>query len=243
MGFCEAEDTNSLIREIGTSSNGSHSPNKARGLEYTTCPNHPSIAVQKKIATDTDGLGMVASAAPCKISVETNREGVVVLDGGLIPYKKGGLNVAHATKYWSYCAHILPGMNCTSFPAVTEENMHDFFQRLCSICQDVVSIGKASFKAAIVAAFNQSGHTNRGQPITSTADVEDLMCNWKGSVLSCLQLNWRNIHSLNTENSEFLKETLPMAIVVYGATHDPLYTISDTISDKANTKRRMSIMA
>ena len=31
-----------------------------------------------------------------------------------------------------------------------------------------------------------------------------------------------------------------MAIVVYGATHDMLYTISDAISDKANTKRRVS---
>ena len=111
----------------------------------------------------------MTSVAPCKISIETNREGVVILDGGLVPYKKGGLNVAHTTYY----AHILPGMNHTSFPAVTEENMYDFLQRLCSIHQDVVSIGKASFEAAIVAAFNQSGHTSRGQPITSTADVED----------------------------------------------------------------------
>ena len=86
-------------------------------------------------------------------------------------------------KYWSYYAHILPGMNHTSFPAVTEENMHDFLQSLCSIRQDVVKIGKASFEAAIVAAFNQSGHTSKGQPITSTADVEDLICNWKGSVV------------------------------------------------------------
>ena len=80
-------------------------------------------------------------------------------------------------------------MNHISFPVVTEENMYDFLQRLCSICQDVVRFRKASFEAAIVAAFNQSGHTSRGQPITSTADVEDLICNWKGSVLSCLQIN------------------------------------------------------
>ena len=33
---------------------------------------------------------------------------------------------------------------------------------------------------------------------------------------------------------------LPMAIVVHGATHDLLYTISDAISDKADTKRRVS---
>ena len=30
MGFPEGEDTNSLNKEIGTSSNGSHSPNKER---------------------------------------------------------------------------------------------------------------------------------------------------------------------------------------------------------------------
>ena len=80
-GFPEIEDTSSLNKEIGTSSNGSHSPNKERDLEYTTDPNHQSIAAQKKIAINTDGLGMVASAAPCKISIETNREGVVILDG------------------------------------------------------------------------------------------------------------------------------------------------------------------
>ena len=78
MGFREGEDTNSLNKEIGTSSNGSHSPNKERDTEYTTDPNHLSIAVQKKIVTTTDGLGMVASAAPCKISIETNREGIVI---------------------------------------------------------------------------------------------------------------------------------------------------------------------
>ena len=101
MGFPEGEDTNSLDKEIGTSSNGSHSPDKDRDPEYTTDPNLPSIAAQKKIITTTDGLGVVESTTQCKISIETNREGVVILDNGLIPYKKGGLNVAHATKYWS----------------------------------------------------------------------------------------------------------------------------------------------
>ena len=38
MGFLEGEDTNSLNKEIGTSSNGSHSPNKERDPEYTTDP-------------------------------------------------------------------------------------------------------------------------------------------------------------------------------------------------------------
>ena len=60
MGFPEGEDTNSLNKEIGTSSNGLDSPNRERDLEYTTDPNHPSIAAQKKIVTTTDGLGMVA---------------------------------------------------------------------------------------------------------------------------------------------------------------------------------------
>ena len=78
MGFPEGEDTNSLNKEIGTSSNGSHSPNKERDREYTIYPNLPSIAAQKKIVTTTDGLGMVASATPCKISYGTNREGMLI---------------------------------------------------------------------------------------------------------------------------------------------------------------------
>ena len=55
MGFPEGEDTNSLNKEIGTSSNGSHSPNKERDPEYTTDPNHPSIAVQKKKSSPDKG--------------------------------------------------------------------------------------------------------------------------------------------------------------------------------------------
>ncbi len=39
MGFPEGEDTNSLNKEIETSSNGSHSPNKERDPQYTTDPN------------------------------------------------------------------------------------------------------------------------------------------------------------------------------------------------------------
>ena len=56
MGFLEGEDTNSLNKGIGTSSNGLHSPNKEWDPEYITDPNHASIAAQKKIATNTDGL-------------------------------------------------------------------------------------------------------------------------------------------------------------------------------------------
>ena len=106
--------------------------------------------MQKKIVTTTDGLGMVASAAPCKISAETNREGIVILDGGLIPYKKGGLNVAHATKYWSYYAHILPDMNHTSFPMLQ--------RKICMI----------SFKGYAQSAkmWSESGKLHLKQPLS-----------------------------------------------------------------------------
>jgi hypothetical protein len=56
------------------------------------------------------------------------------------------------------------------------------------------------------------------------------MRTWEGDVLSCLRLTWLSIHSLNTENSFFLKETLPFAICVHGATmilHIPSVTVSN----------------
>jgi hypothetical protein len=46
MGFGEGEDTNSLNKELGISSNGSHLPSKAWDPEYTIDPNHPYIAAQ-----------------------------------------------------------------------------------------------------------------------------------------------------------------------------------------------------
>jgi hypothetical protein len=98
------------------------------------------------------------------------------------------------------------------------------------IHQEVLSIGKATFEAEIVSAFNRSGHTIRGQPITCTKHVEELMRTWEGDVLSCLRLTWLSIHSLNTENSFFLKETLAFAICVHGATmilHIPSVTVSN----------------
>jgi hypothetical protein len=48
------------------------------------------------------------SSTQFRIHVKTNQQGVVVLHGGLVPYLKNGLNVAHAKQYWSYYAHILP---------------------------------------------------------------------------------------------------------------------------------------
>ncbi len=135
---------------------------------------------------------------------------------------------------------ILPGNNCGLFPALTEDNIQDSIDRLNLIHQEVLSIGKAMFEAEIVSVFNRSGHTTRGQPICCTRHVEELMHTWEGNVLSCLWLTWLNIHSLNTENSVFLKETLPMALVVHGATYDPPYTISNEGSCKVFGKKRVS---
>jgi hypothetical protein len=114
---------------------------------------------------------------------------------------KCGLNVAHAKQYWSYYVHTLRGNNGGLFPALTEDNIQDFIDRLNLICQEVLSIGKANYEAEIVSAFICSRHT--GQPICCTKHVEELMCSWEGNVLGCLRLTWLNIHSLNTENSDF----------------------------------------
>ncbi len=91
-------------------------------------------------------------------------------------------------QYWSYHAHILPGNNLSLFPAHTEENIQDFIDRLNLFHQEVMSIGKATFEAEIVSAFNCSGHTSRGHPITCTKHIEELMHTWEGNVLSCLRL-------------------------------------------------------
>ena len=66
-------------------------------------------------ATETNPTHKPPSSAQFRIPVKTNKEGVVVLDGGLVPYMKNGLNVAHAKQYWSYYEHILPGNNFSSF--------------------------------------------------------------------------------------------------------------------------------
>ena len=108
------------------------------------------------------------------------------------------------------------------------------------IRQEVLSIGKTTFESEIVSAFIHSRHTSRGQPITCMKHVEELMRTWEGNVLSCLWLTWLNIHSLNTENSVFLKKTHPMALVVHGATHDPPYTINNKSSCKVFGKKRVS---
>ena len=162
------------------------------------------------------------------------------MGGKLVPYMKSGLNVTHTKQYWSYYAHILPGNDRGLFPARTEDNIQDFINRLNSIGHDVLSIGKALFEAEIVSAFNRSGHTTGGQLISCIKHVEQLMRTWEGNVLSCLQLTWLNIHSLNTEKSVFLNETLPVALVVHGATQDPLHTISNKASCKVFGKKGAS---
>ena len=124
-----------------------------------------------------------------------------VLECGFASYRKGSLNVLHNDNYWSYYMHILPKNNLNCFPAITEENIEDFSSRLHVMHQDLLHIGRASFKGAIVEVFNISWQTNRNESIIGIAVVEELMSNWQGSTLSCLQLNWANIHSLNTENS------------------------------------------
>ena len=52
-------------------------------------------------ATETNRRYQPPSSAQFRFPVETNKEGVVVLDGGIILYKKSSLNVAHAKQYWS----------------------------------------------------------------------------------------------------------------------------------------------
>jgi hypothetical protein len=203
-----------------------HSTNKTPAKECAT--------------TETNPIIQPHSSTQFRIPVETDQQGVVVFHRGLVPYLKSGLSVTHANQYWSYYAHIIPGNNLSLFPAITAENIKDFLDRLNIIRQEVLSIGKATFEAEVVSAFNRSGHTNRGQPITCTKHVEELMRTWEGNVLSCLQLTWMNIHSLNTENSVFLKETLPLALVVHGATHDPPYTINNETNCKVFGKKRVS---
>ena len=80
---------------------------------------------------------------------------------------------------------ILPGNNRGLFLALAEDNFQDFIDRLNLICHDVLRIGKATFEAEIVSAFNRSRHTTRGQPISCTKHIEEPMSTWEGNVLSC----------------------------------------------------------
>ncbi len=84
------------------------------------------------------------------------------MHGGLILYLKSGLNVTRAKEYWSYFVHILPGTDLSLFPALTEDNIQDFLDRLNLFCQEVLSIRKGTFEAEIVSEFICSGHTRRG---------------------------------------------------------------------------------
>jgi hypothetical protein len=60
-----------------------HCPNKMMPADNTTTNNQTSEA-------------QPPSPAQCRIHVEMNRDGQLILDGGLLPYKEGNLNVAHA---------------------------------------------------------------------------------------------------------------------------------------------------
>jgi hypothetical protein len=154
---------------------GFNQGNVACTLDYAQSPNKETIdsildgnnhstnktPTNKDAATDTNPTYQAPSSAQFIITVQTNEEGVVVLDGKLVPYMKSGLNVAHVKQYWSYYAHILPGNNRGLFPALTEDNIQDFNERLNLICQEVLSIGQATFEAEIVSAFKHSGHTTK----------------------------------------------------------------------------------
>jgi hypothetical protein len=129
-----------------------HSTNKTLANEDAATETNPSIQPHR--------------SAQFRIPVKTSKDGVVALHGKLVPYLKSSLNVAHLMQYWSYYAHILQGNNLSVFPALTEDNIQYFIDRMNLICQEVLSIGKGTFEAEIVSAFNRSGHTIRGQPIT-----------------------------------------------------------------------------
>ena len=127
----------------------------------------------KDAATKTNLTYQPPSSAQFRITVKTNKEGVIVLNGKLIPYMKSGLNVAHVKQYWSYYSHTHPGNNGGLFPALTEDNIQDFIDRLNLIGQEVLNNGKATFESEIVSAFNHSRHTSRGQPSSCTKTLKN----------------------------------------------------------------------
>ena len=107
-------------------------------------------------ATETNLTIQPHRSAQFRIPVKISKDGVVALHGGLVPHLKSSLNVAHVKQYWSYYAHILPGNNLCVFPALTKDNIQDFIDKLNLIRQEVLTIGKATFEAEIVSAFNRS---------------------------------------------------------------------------------------
>jgi hypothetical protein len=56
----------------------------------------------------------------------------------------------HMQKYWSYYMHILPDNNLNCFPAITEENIQDFIERLNIIHQEVLTIVKFHLKQQLL---------------------------------------------------------------------------------------------
>ncbi len=81
----------------------SQSPNKETIDSILDGDNHftNKTPTNEDAATRTNPTYQPHSSAKFRITVETNKEGVVVLDGGLVPYMKSSLNVAHAKQYWS----------------------------------------------------------------------------------------------------------------------------------------------
>ena len=93
-----------------------HSTNKTPTNEDTATETNPTIQPHR--------------LAQFRIPVKTSKEGVAVLPCGLVSYLKSSLNVAHAIQDWTYYAHILPGSNLSFFPALTEDIIQDFIDRM-----------------------------------------------------------------------------------------------------------------
>ena len=156
-------------RNVARTLDGAQSPNKETVDSMLDGDNHSTneTPTNKDAATETNATYQPPSSAQFRITAKKNKIGVVVLDVKFFPYMKSGLNVAHAKQYWSYYAHILLGNNCGLFPALTEDNIQDFIDRLNLIRHDVLRIGKAMFEAEIVSAFNRSRHTPEVSPLVA----------------------------------------------------------------------------
>jgi hypothetical protein len=100
---------------------------------------------------------------------------------------------------------------------------------------ELLRMGQGSFERSVVDAFQQGRHTNKGQqPITLLNDVELSMHNLEVHTLSCLQINWVNIHSINTESSKILRETLPIAMIAACLVSNPPYFICAALCGKGD---------
>jgi hypothetical protein len=109
-------------------------------------------------ATDTNPTYQLPSSAQFRISVETNKGRVVVLDGGLIPYMKSILNITHAKQYCGLIMRVFfQETTSVTFLPLLRIIFKISFDRLNLIHQEVLSIEIATFVAENVSSFN-CGH-------------------------------------------------------------------------------------